>query len=186
MTAPVHDGPLIPRQPIEGEGPDWFDKMAANAHAEWVAEDDKPPPLPVNPKQVYGDTKVPLHLFPMTAIAGGSLAFLEGKLKYGSDNFRGAPVEAMTYVRATLGHVIAWAEGRDIDPDSGLDELWKALACVALLIDAKEAGTLIDNRKYPGGYHQMLARLEPHVKRLMAMHADKKPLHYTIADKGKV
>lgn len=138
--------------------------------------------LPANPKQIFGDKKVPLHLFPSTAIAVGCLSFLEGALKYGSDNFRAAPVEAMTYVRACMGHLTAWAEGRDIDPDSGLPELGKAIACIAILIDAKAAGTLIDNRKYPGGWHALMAELEQHVPRLRELHADKEPKHYTIAD----
>lgn len=137
---------------------------------------------PANPKQTFGDKKVPLHLFPTTAIAGGCLAFLEGNLKYGRDNFRVAPVEAMTYVRACDGHMKAYEEGRDIDPDSGLPELWKALACIAILIDATEAATLIDNRKYPGGYLKMIPECEAHVERLRALHADKNPVHYSIAD----
>lgn len=138
--------------------------------------------MPSNPKQFYGDKKPPLHLFPTTAIAGGCMAFLEGNLKYGRDNFRAAPVEAMTYVRACIGHMMAWGEGRDIDPDSGLDELFKAVACVAILIDAKYAGSLIDNRKYPGGFHALYKSLEDDVARMYALHGDKTPKHYTIKD----
>lgn len=162
---------------------------AAPGSLNWCdARDDEisridPRTQPANPKQAFGDKKVPLHLFPYTAIAGGCLAFLEGNLKYGRDNFRVAPVEAMTYVRACDGHMKAWAEGREIDPDSGLPELWKALACIAILIDAKEANTLIDNRKYPGGYNEMQSACEAHVKRLNELHSDKNPKHYTITDK---
>jgi hypothetical protein len=146
-----------------------------------------PDALPSNPKQAFGDKKVPLHLFPYTAIAGGALALLEGREIYGENNFRAAPVEAMTYVRACDGHMKAWSEGRDIDPDSGLDELFKALACVAILIDAKYSGSLIDNRKFGGaGYLKMVSDLDAHVKRIREMHADKNPRHYTIADNGKV
>ena len=134
-----------------------------------------------NPKQIYGDNKVPLHLFPFTAIALGSMALLEGREKYGQDNFRASPVEAMTYVRACMGHLMAWAEGRDVDPASGLDELGQTLACIAILIDAKYAGTLVDNRKFPGGFHQLMEELEPHVARLRQLHADKQPAHYTKA-----
>ena len=142
-------------------------------------------PLPANPKQAYGDKKVPLHLFPATAVAVGSLAFFEGSLKYGRGNFRAAPVEAMTYVRACMGHLNAWAEGRDIDPESGLPELGKAIACIAILIDAEAAGSLIDNRNYQGGYNKIMSALEAHVQRLQTVHADKSPRHYTIADNGK-
>lgn len=135
---------------------------------------------PPNPKQTFGDMKVPAHLFPTTAIVLGSMAFLEGREKYGQDNFRGSPVEAMTYIRALLGHTMSYMEGQDNDPDSGLPELAKMVACVAILIDATYAGTLIDNRKFPGGYQRAIADMQPHVARLRAMHADKRPLHYTI------
>ena len=159
--------------------PHWY-----SAHKFCLAADLEPSAImPSNPKQHYGDTKVPLHLFPSTAIALGAMALLEGREKYGENNFRAAPVEAMTYVRACISHMMAWMEGRDIDPDSGIDELGKALACVAILIDAKYAGTLIDNRKYPGGYQKLIAELEPHVERIRKQHEGKNPKHYTIGDK---
>ena len=60
--------------------------------------------------------------------------------------------------------------------------LGAALACIAILIDAHYAGSLIDNRKYPGGYLKMIPGCEAHVERLRALHADKNPIHYTIAD----
>lgn len=149
---------------------------------------EAPPPwevMPANPKQAYGDTKVPLHLFPYTAIAGGAMAFVEGKGKYGGDNFRAAKVEAMTYVGALDRHMKAWAEGQDIDEESGLPHLFKAVACVAILIDAHYAGSLIDNRKFPGGYHKLMAEMEPMVATLRDRHKDKNPKHYTIADAKK-
>ncbi len=137
-----------------------------------------------NPKDIVGSNKVPLHLFPTTAVAAGSLAFLEGLLKYGRSNFREVGVKASIYYDATRRHLDAWFEGENTDPDSGLSHLAKALACIAVLIDAEAANKLEDDRMYPGGYAQAVAELTPHVARLKALHADKTPKHYTRATIG--
>lgn len=139
--------------------------------------------MPTNPKQFYGDTKVPLHLFPMPAIVLGAMGMLDGREKYGQDNFRAAHVEAMTYVRACLSHVMAYAEGEWNPADSPVPHLGLALSCIAILIDAHYAGSLIDNRKYPGGYQKAIAEMQPLVQAIRDMHAGKDPKHYTIADR---
>ena len=145
--------------------------------------DEKPgETMPENPKQKYGDTKVPLHLFPMPAIVLGAMGFLEGREKYGQDNFRGAPVQAMTYVRAALSHIQHYAEGEWAPDDSPVPHLGLALACIAILIDAHYAGSLIDDRKYPGGYAKALAEMQPLVQKIRDAHAGKNPKHYTIKD----
>lgn len=137
---------------------------------------------PANPKQAYGDTKVPLHLFPSTAVAVGSMCMADGRGKYGQDNFRAAPVEAMTYVRAAMSHLFLWSEGEDSTTDSLLPHLGHALASVAILIDAHYAGSLIDNRKFPGGYQRAIEDMQKHVQRIHDSHADKSPKHWTIED----
>jgi hypothetical protein len=141
-----------------------------------------PAPMPSNPKQFYGDTKVPLHLFPMPAVVLGAMGMLEGRQKYGQDNFRAAPVEAMTYIRAALSHVMLYAEGEWSPSDSPNPHLGLALANIAILIDAHYAGSLIDNRKYPGGYAAAIAEMQPLVQKIRDMHADKNPKHYSIKD----
>jgi hypothetical protein len=135
-----------------------------------------------NPKDIIGSSKLPLHLFPTTAIAAGCLAFLEGAVKYGRSNWRAVGVRASIYHDALLRHMTAWWEGEDTDPDSGLPHLSKAIACIAILIDAKAAGKLTDDRAVEGGYVAFAASLTPHVARLKAMHTGKTPRHYTIAD----
>lgn len=141
--------------------------------------------MPTNPKQFYGDQKVPLHLFPMPAIVLGCMAFLEGREKYGLDNFRGSHVEAMTYVRAALSHIQLWAEGEWVPSDTPVPHLGLALACIAILIDAYYAGSLIDDRKYPGGYVKAVAEMQPLVQQIRDLHAGKNPKHYTIQDAPK-
>ena len=123
-----------------------------------------------NPKDAIAGSKAPLGLFPSTAIAAGSLAFLEGALKYGQANWRVSGIRASVYRHALDRHLLAWWEGEDTDPDSGLPHLWKALACVAILIDADAAGTVTDDRPAPGGYAAMAEDLPAHVARLRELH----------------
>lgn len=137
---------------------------------------------PSNPKDLIGSDKLPLHLWPGTATALGSLGLLDGMLKYGRTNWREAGVRYSIYLDAALRHLLAAFEGEDADPDSGLPHEAHALACLAIVIDAKAAGQLVDDRQYPGGYRALVESLTPHVKRLKEKHADKSPKHWTIRD----
>lgn len=135
-----------------------------------------------NPKDAIGADKLPLHLWPETATAMGSLGLLEGALKYGRANWRAAGVRYSIYIDALRRHVNAVFEGEDIDPDSGIPHLSHALACLAIIIDAQAAGMLTDDRQYPGGYRELVDELTPHVVRMKERHSDKDPHHYSIAD----
>ncbi len=136
-----------------------------------------------NPKDAIGSDKLPLHLWPETATVMGTLGMLDGMLKYGRANWRVAGVRATIYIDAVKRHVNAYAEGEDLDPDSGVPHLAHALACLAILVDAGAADMLTDDRQYPGGYRSLVEELTPHVPRLKAKHVGKNPKHYTIADK---
>jgi hypothetical protein len=142
------------------------------------------PPKAVNPKDGIGNTKLPLHLWPFSATAQGSLALLDGMLKYGRLNWRGTEVRASVYVGALLRHVAEWLEGVNVDAKSGLHPLAHGLACLAIIVDAEAAGTLVDDRNYPGGYVELAEALTPQVARLQALYADvKAPHHWTIKDR---
>lgn len=136
-----------------------------------------------NPKDSIGSTKIPMHLWPDTATVYGALALLDGAAKYGRGNYRASPVRASIYYDALKRHVNGWFSGRPCDPDSGLPDLAHALGCLAIIVDAEAAGTLIDDRDYGSGYAALIAKMTPHVARLQEMHKDKNPKHYTIADK---
>jgi Domain of unknown function (DUF5664) len=141
------------------------------------------PPKAVNPKDGIGNTKLPLHLWPFSATAHGSLALLDGLLKYGRMNWRGTEVRASVYVGALLRHVGEWLEGVNVDAKSGLHPLAHALACLAIIVDAEAAGTLVDDRNYPGGYAALAEALTSHAARLQALYADvQPPHHWTIQD----
>lgn len=148
----------------------------------WARPADGDNMKPSNPKDMLGSKKLPLRLFPLSAIALGCLAFLEGMLKYGLSNFRVVGVRSSIYYDAARRHLDSWWEGEDIDPDSGIEHLGKALACIAVLIDAKAAGKLRDDRTVKGNYSALVRDLTPHVGKMMERHKDKSPRHYTIQD----
>ena len=99
-----------------------------------------------NPKDRLGVKKVPLCLVPMVSLIQMAMAFAEGARKYGAFNWRRKKVKRSVYIEAILRHAIALNAGEDIDPDSGLPHEAKLMACGAIMLDAKEAGCLIDDR----------------------------------------
>jgi len=139
------------------------------------------PIISENPKDTVGGSKLPLHLWPTTATAMGSIALLNGALKYGRGNWREVGIRASIYVDACQRHLAAWFEGAECD-EEGVPHLSSALACLAILVDAEAAGKLRDDRNYPGGYRETVEALTPIVAQLRARHADKSPHHYTIDD----
>jgi hypothetical protein len=135
-----------------------------------------------NPKDAIGSDKLPLHLWPTTATAAGSIALLCGALKYGRANWRHAGVRATIYADAIRRHLDAWLEGEEVDPDDGVPHLWAILAGTAILVDAKAAAKLTDDRHTAGGYREFVSESTAHVKRLKELHKGRNPKHYTIAD----
>ncbi len=116
--------------------------------------------LPPNPKQAYGDKKPPLHLVPPAAMAYAAMALKNGAAKYGAYNWRDNDVELMTYIGACQRHIGEFMDGQEYAEDSGVHHLAHALACLCILIDAKENGNLLDNRPPQGPMSDTLKRLE--------------------------
>lgn len=114
---------------------------------------------PSNPKQAFGIAKPPLSTVPVPVIYELGLAMLEGALKYGRHNYRVVGVRMSTYYDAALRHLTAWWEGEDIDPESGVSHLVKAMACLAVVRDAEMAGLVTDDRppmSHPPGWMDSL------------------------------
>lgn len=89
-----------------------------------------------NPKDAIGIKKLPLHVVSMPVMAEIGLGMMEGARKYGSHNYRVAGVRASVYFDATMRHLMSWWEGEDIDPDSGLSHISKAMSALHVLRDA--------------------------------------------------
>jgi hypothetical protein len=104
---------------------------------------------PQNPKHVRAlkDGKAPLE-----ALIGGKVdaeeawVLAHGGAKYGVRNWLLDPILLKTYVGAIRRHLNAWADGEDLDPDSGKSHLAHIRACCAVALDAMNHGTAVDNR----------------------------------------
>ncbi len=88
----------------------------------------------------------PWHLLPGQVMAELGLAMLEGAAKYGRHNYRSAGVRGSVYLDATIRHLFAWWSGEDIDPDSGLSHVTKAVTSLTVLRDAQVQGLFTDDR----------------------------------------
>lgn len=136
-----------------------------------------------NPKDAIGRTKAPISLFPVSAILQGAMALFLGKTKYGRSNWRATPVSAQVYFEAALRHLYKWWEGEELDEEDGTGHLGNVLACIAIIIDAKLCGTLIDDRQFNGAGAVAEFKNQLHlIPELTAKYAAKAPKHYTIAD----
>jgi len=100
-----------------------------------------------NPKDAVGTRKWRQYTtVPCTAIWAIGVAMLEGARKYGRHNYRRAGVRASVYVDAAKGHIDQFWEGEDIDTDSGLPHLAKAMASLVVLYDSIATGRWVDDR----------------------------------------
>lgn len=100
-----------------------------------------------NPKDAVGTKKWrQFCTVPMTIIWELGVAMLEGARKYGRHNYRVAGVRSSVYVDAAMGHITQWWEGEDLDPDTRLSHLTKAMASLAVLRDAMIRGKMVDDR----------------------------------------
>lgn len=99
-----------------------------------------------NPKDAVGIKKAPISTVSAPVIMEIGIAMLEGARKYGRHNYRKAGVRGSVYYDATLRHLMAWWEGEDIDPDSGLSHITKAMASLAVLRDSMIRENWVDDR----------------------------------------
>jgi hypothetical protein len=135
-----------------------------------------------NPKDAIGDTKVPLWLLSPIAKAKWALAQFAGLCKYGAWNWRVAGVRSSVYLSAMQRHIDAYSSGEELDPVDGTDHLANIMACCAILIDAKAAGKLNDDRPPSVGLRDVYAEVQAQMAVLKVQYKDMEPRHYTIAD----
>lgn len=100
-----------------------------------------------NPKDSVGVRKWrQFTTVPLTVLSELGVAMLEGGRKYGRHNYRVAGVRASVYVDAAIGHIAQWWEGEDVDADSNLSHITKAIASLVVLRDAMLQDMLTDDR----------------------------------------
>jgi len=101
---------------------------------------------PSNPKDIGAASKVPFDRLPMVVVAEAAVALHEGDRKYGYHNWRKEGVQSGVYISASLRHILDWQEGQDIDPDSGMSHITKAIAGLMVLRDGMIQGNWVDTR----------------------------------------
>lgn len=135
-----------------------------------IVAPDRPPVDPIssrvvesnkdtNPKDAVGVRKAPLSTVPAQVIMEIGLGLLEGAVKYRRHNYRVVGVKSSVYYDATMRHLMAWWEGEDLDPDSGLSHVTKALSSLTVLRDAMIQKKLNDDRPPPTTNNGWVAEL---------------------------
>ncbi len=129
-----------------------------------------------NPKEILGKTKPMLGLNPRVALVWMAKAFEFGahglnalgeKVRpqgYGEYNWRNTEIRTMVYVHAMERHIADFVDGEDVADDSKVKHLGHIMACAAILLDAEECGTLIDDRPPKGKAASLIARLTHAIK----------------------
>lgn len=126
----------------------------------------------VNPKDRIGVSKWrQVFCIPPRVLWELGVAMLEGAMKYGRFNYRASGVQASIYIDAAQGHINSWIEGEDIDPDSGLSHITKAICSLVVLRDGMIEGNFIDDRPPShGSYAEHTAYLQEVVEGLFKKH----------------
>jgi len=127
-----------------------------------------------DPKADLGQSKVPFSAIPNPVLYELGVALWEGARKYGRHNWRATDVRAGVYYDAALRHLTAWWEGEDIDPDSGLHHVTKAIASLTVLRDAQMRHQVEDDRP-PGSDPAIRKALDQVVRDLNERYPDPKP-----------
>jgi len=111
-----------------------------------------------NPKDLLGADKVPILSQSPASIIYEALGMWDGTKKYGPYNWRSSKVVASIYVDAAMRHILAWFDGEELARDSKAPHLGHAKACLGILADAIETGSLIDDRPPNGQAGDLLEK----------------------------
>lgn len=139
-----------------------------------------------NPKDIVGISKVPASCVSQLVMMEVGLGMQEGVLKYGRHNYRVAGVRASVYYDATRRHIDAYWEGQDVDPDSGLHHVTKAITSLMVLRDAMLQGVCTDDRPPQNvDLPQFFKDLNEKSAKLLEEYKDRDPVHYTKQNTGE-
>lgn len=130
------------------EAADYVQEVARDAEIVDMTGDMAPVTVE-NPKDAVGSLKASMSAVPVVVLAELGVAMMEGARKYGRHNYRAADIRASVYFDAVMRHMMAWFEGEDIDPDSGLSHVTKAIASLVVLRDGQVNSNIIDDRPPP-------------------------------------
>ena len=133
-----------------------------------------------NPKDALGIKKPSLTTIPFPVLYEVGTAMLEGACKYRRHNYRIAGVRVSVYIEAAFRHLAAYWEGEDIDPDSGLHHVSKAIASLVVLRDAMMNDMAQDDRP-PSSEAEWMSKIQERVDDVLERYPEPLP-PYTIED----
>lgn len=126
-----------------------------------------------NPKDGVGVRKWRQYCtVPTTVIWELGVAMLEGARKYGRHNYRVSGVRGSVYVDAAKGHIDSWWEGQDVDPDSNVHHITKAIASLVVVRDAMIQGKFLDDRPPRTDVEALSAQLQKQVEDIIDRYPD--------------
>ncbi len=138
-----------------------------------------------NPKDAVGTKKWRIFsTVSWTVLAEVGVAMLEGARKYGRHNYRVAGVRASVYVDASIGHIMQWWEGEDLDPDTKLSHITKAIASLFVLRDAMIQDMMVDDRPPKAEMDKLRADLQERVDEIFEKFPDAVEAHTAIPPKS--
>jgi hypothetical protein len=123
-----------------------------------------------NPKDGIGSLKPSYSCVPVPVLYELGAALTEGARKYGGYNWRVAGVRTSVYIDAARRHLDAFWEGEDIDPDSGIHHVTKAIAGLAVLRDAQINGMEQNDDRPPCFRSAWMAQAQDHANAICARH----------------
>lgn len=89
----------------------------------------------MRPGTKQDDGKPLWNLLPWKAVGLVVDVLTYGAKKYSPDNWRDVPEGKERYLSAALRHLSAYAQGEDIDAESGLPHLAHAATCILFMLE---------------------------------------------------
>jgi hypothetical protein len=185
----LYGPPVMPTaKDLQDEAADWG-KLLKDKERRLSLSDESPSKTASSPKTRDSSHKIPVNLCPASAIIAISIVIAQGHKKPGRSiyNWRSQPISYLDYHAAALRHLLRSIDGHDYDTE--LSQLasggyfddqgkivggdrdnngdfviqvrhdWAAMSCLAIIEDARQAGTLVDDRPVKGGAEEFLESL---------------------------
>lgn len=106
---------------------------------------DVPQQREIEPGLKFDGDKLPLDLLSPTLMTGIAKVLAFGANKYGARNWEKGMSWSRPYA-ALLRHMLAFWQGEELDPETGLSHLWHAGCCLMFLIHYEAYHTGTDDR----------------------------------------
>lgn len=135
----------------------------------------------INPKDLVGVTKTPVHLVSPISIVYESIAQYLGATKYGMWNWRGKKTSVSVYYAALLRHLFLWWSGEEMDSD-GTPHLANARCCLSIIMEGRYIGNMKDDRPPGVPLNRAMKEVEAMMPSIVAKYGHMNPKHWTIKD----